>query len=65
MFCRGNRREARGPWRPQSPQPYGGRVVVWERLIFCWWIKGHGDGTNGARGGLAGAINQGRNQYIM
>ena len=28
-------------------------------------IFGHGNGTNGDRVGLAGAINQGRNQYIM
>ena len=59
----GGRRE--GPGGRNCRSHMGGGVVVWGRLIFCWWIKGHSDGTNGARGGLADAINQGGNQYTM
>ena len=34
----GGKRE--GPRRPQLPQPYGGRVVVWGQLIFVGGSKG-------------------------
>jgi len=60
---------ARGGTRGAPEAAIAAAVWGWGCLgggsFFVGAIKGHGDSTNGDRGGLAGAINQGGNQYIM
>ena len=61
MLCRSKGWEARGPGgrchgRRGAGSLFGGDL--WCGSFFVGAIKGHGDGTNGDRGGLAGAINQ-------
>ena len=65
MLCRGKGWEARGPGGHNCRSRMGAGLLFGGGSFFVGAIKGHGDGTNGARGGLAGAINQGGNQYIM
>ena len=59
MLCRSIRGGRRGAPEAAIAAAVGGRGCCLGAIF------GHGDGTNGDRGGLAGAINQGGNQYIM
>ena len=65
MFCCGKAREVRGPGGRNCGSRRDAGLLFGGGSFFVGAIKGHSNGTNGARGGLAGAINQGRNQYIM
>ena len=59
----GGRRE--GPGGRNRRRRMGAGLLFGGGSFFVGRSKGMATGTNGARGGLAGAINQGRNQYIM
>jgi len=65
MLRRSKGRGVRGPAGRNCRSRMGAGLLFGGGSFFVGAIKGHSDGTNGARGGLAGAINQGGDQYIM